>query len=279
MTSAVEVFQAVKANAFYIIFCSYFLAISILLYYILSTTFIVVAIWAAVIYYYVRGRSQEQDDTRKDKESLEKISVCIVGGGASGICMAIKLKEAGIRFRLIEKEEQVGGTWYHNHYPGSRCDVYSCLYQFSFFQNPFWSCNTAPAPEIKNYLQTAIKEYKLERHITLGTKVKSAFWNDTAKLWTVKADNGEVFNVTHLVSGCGVLRKPLIPKFKGRERFEGLTCHSSRWTKDIDLKGKRVALIGTGASAVQIAPEIVDKVKSLHVFQRTPNWFFPKFSL
>ena len=206
------------------------------------------------------------------------ISACIVGAGFSGLCMGIKLKAAGIPFRIIEKSSCVGGTWWDNRYPGCACDVWSTLYQFSFFQNPFWSCFVAPADEIREYLHKTAKHYQLYDHISFNTSVNKAIWNDDLKSWRIETSNeDEIILATHIVSACGVLRKPNFPNIPGLELFQGEHLHSQQMSPDVaHVKGRRVAVIGSAASAVQICPAIVDHVKELRVFQRTPNWIFPK---
>ena len=170
----------------------------------------------------------------------------------------------------------MGGTWYHNTYPGCACDVWTTLYQFTFFQNPAWSRFVAPAPEIKQYLETFATKFNLYPHIQFKTKVTSATWRPEESLWKVVTNRGTL-KCRFLISACGALHKPVMPNISGINDFKGDYFHSSQWNHNIDITGKSVGIIGSAASAVQIAPAIADKVGSLHVFQRTPNWFFPKF--
>jgi cation diffusion facilitator CzcD-associated flavoprotein CzcO len=142
--------------------------------------------------------------------------------------------------------------------------------------NPDWSTYVSPANEIRAYMKKVASHFDLNRHISLKTGVEKAEWDEVTKSWRVETDQGEVLNVTHLVSGCGALRRPIVSEFKGLDKFKGKVFHSAQWDQDYDYKGKKVAIIGSGASAVQIAPAIVDQVDQLYVFQRTPNWFFPR---
>ena len=142
--------------------------------------------------------------------------------------------------------------------------------------NPDWSTYVCPSKEICEYLHKMVSHFDLKPNITLNTEVKSATWDEDTNIWKVVTENGEIMEANILVSGCGILRKPLIPDFKGLNTFKGKVFHTSQWDQSYDYKGKNVALIGSGATAVQIAPAIINDVKNLHVFQRTPNWYFPK---
>ena len=240
-----------------------------------------VLVLVGLVGYKIYSWKYTNSKSKRDLSSTgEDMNVCIVGAGFSGLCMGIKLKEAGIPFKIIEKSSDVGGTWWDNRYPGCACDVWSNVYQFSFFQNPNWSCLVVPADEISEYLRKTAKHYNLYDHISFNTSVERAMWNEDDKSWKVFMNNqDEAIIATHLVSACGVLRRPNLPDIPGIETFQGKSCHSQQMKADIDLyKGKRVAVVGSAASAVQICPAIVDHVKELYVFQRTPNWIIPKWN-
>ena len=211
----------------------------------------------------------------------KNIKVCVVGSGFSGLTMGIKLKEAEIPFVILEKSSEIGGTWYSNKYPGCACDVYSPLYQSYYYMNPNWSTYVCPSKEIKEYLHKMVNHFGLQPFIRTNANVKVAKWNEDTNSWLIQTENAnganfEKIQANFLVSGCGILRQPFIPKLNGLANFKGKVFHSSQWDESYDYKDKNVALIGSGATAVQIAPAIIDEVKNLHVFQRTPNWFFPK---
>jgi cation diffusion facilitator CzcD-associated flavoprotein CzcO len=209
------------------------------------------------------------------QEDLHTFDVAIVGSGFSGMGMAIKLKQQGKRdFVVLERDAEGGGTWHYNTYPGCACDVPSHLYSFSFAPNPKWSETYSKQPEIRAYLQRVADEYGLREHIRFGHTVESAAWNEEERRWEVETDQGR-FHARVLVAGMGPLAEPSIPDLPGLEDFQGRTFHSARWDHDWSPKGKRVASIGTGASAIQYVPEIRPDVEKLHVFQRTAPWIFP----
>ena len=204
----------------------------------------------------------------------------IVGAGFSGIGTAIKLDKAGLGdYLVIEAGDGPGGTWYWNTYPGIAVDIPSFSYQFSFEQSPDWSRTYAPGRELKAYAEHCVEKYGLRPKIRFGTKVVSADFDDEHDLWRIQLDSGEVLTSRFLVNACGVLITPKLPDIDGVDSFAGLTMHTARWDHRQDLTGKRVAVIGTGASAVQVIPEIAPIVKHLTVFQRTPIWCFPKFDV
>lgn len=203
--------------------------------------------------------------------------VAIIGSGFSGLGMAIKLKKAGEHdFVIFEKEAGVGGTWRVNHYPGCACDVQSHLYSFSFEQNPEWSRMFAPQPEIKAYLERCAEKYRLDAHLRLNTEITSARWDEAKGVWHIKAARGDEHTAQVLVSGMGGLSVPSYPNLPGLEKFQGKTFHSQQWDHNYDLSGKRVAVIGTGASAIQFVPQIQPEVARLDLYQRTPPWIIPK---
>lgn len=202
--------------------------------------------------------------------------VIVMGGGFAGLGAAIQLKQAGIEnFVLLEKAAELGGVWRENTYPGCACDVPSSLYSYSFAPNPHWSRVFAGQAEIKQYLQHTAEQYAVMPHVRFGHEVLSAQWSDTTDCWTVATTQGE-FCARFVIMACGPMHEPVFPKVKGIDSFSGEIFHSSRWRHDIDLTGKRVAVIGTGASAIQFVPQIQPKVKQLSVFQRTPHWVLPK---
>jgi cation diffusion facilitator CzcD-associated flavoprotein CzcO len=206
---------------------------------------------------------------------MEKVDVAIVGSGFSGLGMAIRLKQQGNHdFVVLERDDDVGGTWNANTYPGCACDVPSHLYSFSFAPNPNWSRTYSPQPEIRDYLQNCATEFGIRPHVRLRTTVTSAAWNEDEGRWEIATDGGDI-SARVLVAAMGPLTEPKVPELPGLDEFEGETWHSARWNHDYDLTGKRVASIGTGASAIQYVPEIAPQVEKLHVFQRTAPWIAP----
>ena len=205
------------------------------------------------------------------------LDVAVIGAGFSGLCMAIQLKKAGwTNFRVFEKAGDLGGTWRDNRYPGCACDVPSHLYSFSFEQNPSWTRSFSPQPEIWRYMRDCASKYGLLPFIRCNAGVASATYDETAQLWRLALKNGEMVTARAVVSGVGALHLPAYPKIKGLENFKGRAFHSAEWDEGYDLTGKKVAVIGTGASAIQIVPSIAPQVKELHLFQRTPSWILPR---
>lgn len=204
--------------------------------------------------------------------------VLIVGAGFAGLGMGIRLKQAGIHdFTILERSHELGGTWRDNTYPGVACDVPSHLYSYSFEPNPGWTRFFAPQEEILAYLERCADKYGLRPHIRFGLAAEGASFDEATGLWTVKTSDGGSITARVVVSGSGhALSKPIYPDVPGRERFEGKAMHSARWDHSFPLEGKTVAVIGTGASAIQIVPSIAPKVGRMHVFQRTPGWVLPK---
>ncbi|WP_375489153.1 flavin-containing monooxygenase [uncultured Mycobacterium sp.] len=204
----------------------------------------------------------------------------IVGAGFSGIGTAIKLDKAGLgNYVMIEAGDGVGGTWYWNTYPGIAVDIPSFSYQFSFEQSAHWSRTYAPGHELQAYAEHCVDKYGIRPKIRFGTKVLAAQFDDEQNLWRVQIDPGGEITTRFLVSASGVLTVPKLPDIDGVDSFDGITMHTARWDHSQHLTGKRVAVIGTGASAVQVIPEIAPIVKQLTVFQRTPIWCFPKFDV
>ncbi len=201
----------------------------------------------------------------------------IVGAGFSGIGTAIKLDKAGLgNYLVVEAGDGPGGTWYWNTYPGIAVDIPSFSYQFSFEKSPEWTRTYAPGHELKAYAEHCVDKYGLRRKIRFNTKVLGADFDAEQTLWRIRTDPGGVVTARFLVNASGVLITPNLPDIDGVDSFAGVTMHTARWNHGQDLTGKRVAIIGTGASAVQVIPEIAPIVERLTVFQRTPIWCFPK---
>ena len=198
--------------------------------------------------------------------------IVIIGSGFAGLGTAIRLKQRGITdFVVLERGNEVGGTWRDNSYPGAACDVPSRLYSFSFAKNPEWSRSFSPQNEILDYLIRCSHEFGVRDHIRFGHTVTDSWWDDAEGVWRVDTDHG-IFTGQILVSAVGGLSEPLTPDIPGLSEFGGKVFHSATWDHDYDLTGKRVAVVGTGASAIQFVPQIQPKVASLHLFQRTPPW-------
>lgn len=203
-------------------------------------------------------------------------AMVIVGAGFAGLGMAIKLKQAGIEeFVILERGSDVGGTWRDNQYPGAACDVPSNLYSFSFAPNPDWSRSFSGSREILDYIRYLADEYDLRRHTRFHTNVDSLHFDEDAGMWRAHSGD-ETFIGRAALLASGPLADPEYPDITGIEEFRGRKIHSSRWDHDYDMRGKKVAVIGTGASAVQIVPELLKEVDQLKVFQRTPAWILPR---
>ena len=201
--------------------------------------------------------------------------VVIIGSGFSGIGLGYSLKKERFEdFVILERSADVGGVWNLNTYPGCTCDVPSHLYSFSFAPNPEWSSTYSPQPEIRDYLHTCLERFGLRPHLRTGVDVTGAAWNEAQQLWEIDTSDGR-WTANVLVSAVGPLTEPKLPDVPGIGRFRGTVMHSARWDNDYDLAGKRVASIGTGASAIQYVPRIVDQVGELFVFQRTAPWIMP----
>ena len=205
----------------------------------------------------------------------QHVRIAIIGTGFAGLGMAIRLKQEGIHdFAVLERAEDVGGTWRDNTYPGIACDVPSHLYSFSFAPNPDWSRTYSPGQEIWDYLRNCAHRFGVVPHIRFGHEVTGAAWDDEASRWTLETSAGAV-TCDVLVAGMGPLSEPSLPDIEGIESFEGHAFHSAQWDHNYDLTGRRVAVIGTGASSIQIVPRIQPKVGELRVFQRTAPWVLP----
>jgi len=202
--------------------------------------------------------------------------VAIIGAGFGGVGLAVRLKQAGVDFILIEKGAGVGGVWRENTYPGAACDVPSHLYSFSFEPKPDWPRKYAEQPHILGYLEHCARKYDLLSHARFNTEIESASFDETSGQWTLQVKGGEEFRARVLVTACGQLNRPATPALKGLENFRGEKFHSAQWNHGLDLAGKRVAVVGTGASAIQFVPIVVAKAAKVTLFQRSPPWIIPK---
>jgi cation diffusion facilitator CzcD-associated flavoprotein CzcO len=204
------------------------------------------------------------------------LSIAIIGSGFSGLGMAIRLRQKGISdFLVFERAQRLGGTWRDNSYPGCACDVESHLYSFSFAPNPRWSRTFSPQPEIEAYLERVAVEHGVLPHVRFGHELVEASWDDGAARWQLSTAAG-AYTADNLVCAMGGLSEPALPNLPGLAQFEGKQFHSARWDHSHELRGRRVAVIGTGASAIQFVPEIQPQVARLSVFQRTPAWVIPR---
>jgi cation diffusion facilitator CzcD-associated flavoprotein CzcO len=205
------------------------------------------------------------------------LDVAIIGAGFAGLCMAIRLRQAGMQhFQIFEKSDGVGGTWHDNTYPGSGCDVPSHLYCFSFAPKSDWSRVYAEQPEILAYLEDCAEKFGLIPHLRLNTEIADARFDKANGLWHLVTASGEQVAARLLVSGTGQLNRPTWPAIEGLEDFAGIKFHSARWDHGADLRSKRIAVIGNGASAVQFVPRIAPEAKALYLYQRSSNWVVPK---
>ena len=212
-----------------------------------------------------------------NSQNQAPLRVLIIGSGFGGLGMAIQLQKAGIEdFLLLEKAAEVGGTWRDNSYPGAAWDVPPHLYSFSFEAKTDWSRKFAPQAEIHGYMLHCVNKYQLRARIRCNAEVAKAAFDAAAGLWQVTLSTGEVLSAEVLISACGQLNQPAYPALPGIERFQGEAFHSARWRHDLDLTGKRVAVIGTGASAIQFVPQIQPKVAQLQLFQRSPAYVLAK---
>jgi len=205
------------------------------------------------------------------------LEVAIVGAGVSGLGMGIQLLKAGEKnFRIFDKGHDVGGTWRDNTYPGCGCDVKSSLYSYSFEPWAEWSNSYAKQGEIYKYLRHCATKYGVYPHIQFKTGINAANYDEQTGVWTLTTDQGEHIRAKNVVTAVGPFSAPKVAAFEGADQFKGKTVHTAAWDHSVDLQGKRVGLIGTGATAVQVGPAIADQVKNLTVFQRTANWIMPR---
>jgi cation diffusion facilitator CzcD-associated flavoprotein CzcO len=219
----------------------------------------------------------EETTTGFQEADGEILPVAIIGSGFGGIGMAIALQKAGFRtFTIFERASEVGGTWRDNTYPGAACDVPAHVYSFSFEPNPDWTHVYAGSQEIQSYLLRVVEKYGLRARLRLDTAITRAVFDERAGIWRLRTSRGETIRARFVVSAVGGLVDPALPDIEGLQAFKGDVFHSARWRHDVPLAGKRVAVIGTGATAVQVVPAIAPEVAHLAVFQRTAAWVMPK---
>lgn len=209
----------------------------------------------------------------------DNFEIIVIGAGLSGILAGIRLKQAGLKFNILEKNPDLGGTWLENSYPGCRVDIANHFYSYSFNPNNEWSEHFSQQAEILNYLKKSVKKYNIFKNINFGRKVISAHYKEEIKRWelNIKYNSGKEETITAkiLISAVGQLNRPKTPKFPGIKKFRGNQFHSSRWDHEQELARKKVAVVGTGASSFQIVPEIAKIARKLYVFQRSPAWMYP----
>ncbi|MBV1879576.1 MAG: NAD(P)/FAD-dependent oxidoreductase [Pseudomonadales bacterium] len=209
-------------------------------------------------------------------------SVAILGAGLSGVLMAMQLKRANFDdFVIYEKQPDVGGTWLRNTWPGLHCDVPSHLYSYSFEPNPDWSMAYASQPEIQAYIRNCAQKYGLFDHLRFNVCIDNANFDEATGQWTIQtagAENAPAESITHqfLISATGGLTELAFPQVEGLDSFKGISWHSGAWRHDVDLRGQRVAVVGSAASAVQVVPEVAQHAQQVFVYQRSPNWVMPR---
>ncbi len=230
----------------------------------------------------MKVNNQQNEQTAGDIESAggnngQRQQVVVVGAGISGLCLAMRLKRAGIdSFTILEKSDDVGGTWLDNSYPGCCCDVPSFLYSYSFAAKYDWSRKFSPQTEILDYFRQCADRFDIRRHIRFETSVTTATWDSDAGVWRIETEGGAQFVADVFVSAVGQLSRPSIPKLDGIESFGGAAFHSARWNHDFDATGRHVAVIGNGASAIQLIPKLAETAGKVSVFQRSANWILPR---
>src|SRR4051812_126066 len=203
------------------------------------------------------------------------VHVAIIGAGFSGVGMAVRLQQQGEQdYVVLERDTEIGGTWAANTYPGCQCDVPAKLYSFSFAPNPGWTRSYPLQGELRTYLRGVAERFGVADRVRLNTEVTDAEWDDEAGLWRLRTSRGEV-TADVLVAAPGPLSEPAIPQLPGLDGFAGTVFHTARWNHDHELRGRRVAVIGTGASAIQAVPHVQEHAAHLTVFQRTPPWVVP----
>jgi cation diffusion facilitator CzcD-associated flavoprotein CzcO len=214
---------------------------------------------------------------RMASPTSRRTHVAIIGAGHSGLCMAIRLKQAGMHdFVILEKGQTLGGTWRDNTYPGASCDAPSFLYSFSFAQKTDWSRRFAWQSELLGYSTELAVRHGLLPHCRFGADVEQARYDDDANTWTLTCRDGLEVVADFVVTGVGQLNRPAVPEFPGKDSFRGTQFHSARWDHAVDLAGKRIVVVGNAASAVQFVPQIAPLASRLTVFQRTANWLMPR---
>lgn len=222
----------------------------------------------------LRAAQWSKSDIAPDRQ----FTVAIIGSGMSGLLAAHRLKQAGISFTIFEKNDDVGGTWHENTYPGCRVDIPNHMYSYSFAQRTDWPQFFSPQPVLLDYFRDCADEFGLREHIQFGTSVEEMRFSDESKKWTLqlRTQHGlTAVTADVVISAVGQLNRPALPEIDGLNKFSGVSFHSAQWPEHVDFTGKRVVVIGNGASAIQFIPIIAEQVEHLTVFQRTPNWFFP----
>src|SRR5262245_54449727 len=223
----------------------------------------------------LRAPSWKKADVAPDMPFL----VAVIGAGMSGILAGVRLGQAGVPYVILEKNDEVGGTWYENVYPGCRVDVANHFYSYSFAQKDDWPHHFSTQPALLDYFRDCAEEFGVREHVRFRTEVLSAIWSDERRRWSLRLrgpdGREETLEADAVISAVGQLNQPKLPDIPGRERFRGPSFHSARWDTGLRVRGKRVAVIGTGASAAQLVPAIAGEVAELTIFQRTPNWLLP----
>jgi cation diffusion facilitator CzcD-associated flavoprotein CzcO len=204
------------------------------------------------------------------------MNVAIVGAGFSGIGMAARLQQDGHRYRIFERARDLGGVWHHNTYPGATCDVPSYLYSYSWAQRRDWSQPCSPQPEIQDYLRAIARDHGILPHIAFGTEIAEARWSEHDLKWRLRTSTGDAGEFDALVLACGQLSRPAWPRIEGMESFAGHAFHSAEWDHAHDLRGRSVAVIGTGASAIQFVPPVAEQAARLDVYQRSAPYLLPR---
>lgn len=225
-----------------------------------------------------RGEDRRAPGWRLDDVAPDRagdVRVAVIGAGMSGLLAAHRLQQAGVPFVVFEKNDDVGGTWFENAYPGCRVDNPNHNYSYSFAQRHDWPAHFSTQEVLRSYFDACADAFDLRRHVRFGVEVTAARWSDRDRRWTVELATGEQVEFDAVVSAVGQLNRPSMPDIPGVGTFAGPAFHTARWRPDVDLRGKRVAVVGTGASAVQVIPEIAPVVGELVVFQRTPPWLGP----
>ena len=228
-----------------------------------------------------RNRTTERNQTSPMySPARNDLDILIVGSGFAGLCAAIALRRAGREdFAVLERADSLGGTWRDNTYPGCGCDVPTPLYSYSFAPNPEWSHFYAKQDEIRAYMEDCADRFGVRGRSAFGAEVTSAVWHEEEQRWRIGLKGGEELSARIVLGGVGGLTRPAIPDIPGLEDFGGDLMHSAAWDHSVDLDGKRIAVIGTGASSIQLAPQVAKIAEHVDVFQRTAAWVFPKIDV
>merc|ERR1719158_186585 len=209
---------------------------------------------------------------------VDNLDVLVIGAGISGITMGKKLKDLGMsRFTILEQGTAVGGTWFWNKFPGCCCDLIAKMYSFSWHYNPAWTKKYPDSDELQAYIEDAASKHSITPHILFNKTVVSCEWKERDGKWKVDTSDGKIYHANVLINAAGILHIPHIPKIDGDQDFKGIKLHTARWDRNVELKEKKVGLIGTGCTGAQVLPSIIDGCKQVTLFQRTPAWVLPKF--